>query len=145
MKKSSAGNKIALAALCALLIAGCGLKANPVPLASTGARSQAGQALAVSAESGEAVLNWRLESADRVRYTLVERSTLGSTGNICRDCPRTFEPINRLEAANAGESRLEYRFSDSSVEKGKTYSYRLQLCDAAGVCRESQTVEIDFQ
>lgn len=145
MKKSSAGNKIALAALCALLLVGCGLKANPVPPASAGAQNPADQELAVSAQGDAAVLNWRLESANRVRYTLIERSTLGSPGNLCRDCPRTFERIGRLEAQNAGANGPEYRFSDVSAEKGKTYSYRLQLCDEAGVCRESQTVEIDFQ
>lgn len=136
---------MALATLFALLLLGCGLKANPVPLASTGAPGLADQALAVSAAPDAAVLNWRLASSDRVRYTLIERSTLGSPGNLCRDCPRTFERIGRLEAQNAGANGPEYRFSDVSAEKGKTYSYRLQLCDEAGVCRESQTVEIDFQ
>ena len=145
MKRRSAGNNIALAALCALLLAGCGLKANPVPPASVAAQREAVQALAVSAEGGAAVLKWRLTSSDRVSYALIERSTLGTTGNICRDCPRTFEQIERLPADSAGEKSREYRFSDSSVEKGKTYSYRLQLCDENGVCRESQAVEIDFK
>jgi hypothetical protein len=124
---------------------GCGLKSNPVPPASVAAQSKVVQAPAVSAEEGAAVLNWRLTSSDRVSYTLIERSTLGTTGNICRDCPRTFEQIDRLPADSAGEKSREYRFSDSSVEKGKTYSYRLQLCDENDVCRESQTVEIDFK
>jgi hypothetical protein len=145
LKKRSAGNRITLCALCALLLTGCGLKANPVPLASAPAQNRASQALAVSAEGGAAVLNWRLESSDRVSYTLIERSTLGTTGNICRDCPRTFEPIDRLPADSTGEKSREYRFVDSSVGKGNTYSYRLQLCDETGVCRESQTVEIDFK
>ena len=145
MKKFLIKNSIGLAALCALLLLGCGLKANPVPSVSGAASNGAVQELAVSNEKGEAVLSWRLASSDRVSYTLIERSTLGSTGNICRDCPRTFEPIDRLPADNDGEKSREYRFVDSSVGKGKTYSYRLQLCEETGVCRESQTVEIDFK
>lgn len=145
MKKRSAGNRIGLSALCALLLMGCGLKANPVPPVSTAARGGTVQKLTVSTEGVAAVLSWWLASSDRVSYTVIERSTLGSTGNICRDCPRTFEPIDRLPADNAGEKSREYRFVDSSVGKGKTYSYRLQLCEETGVCRESQTVEIDFK
>ncbi|HOD64558.1 MAG TPA: hypothetical protein PKO04_09865 [Smithellaceae bacterium] len=138
-------NSIGPAALCALLLLGCGLKANPVAPASGAARGGTVQKPSVAAEGGAAVLSWRLSSSDRVSYTIIERSTLGSAGNICRDCPRTFEPIDRLPADNAGEKSREYRFVDSSVGKGKTYSYRLQLCEETGVCRESQTVEIDFK
>ena len=145
MKKFLIKNSIGPAALCALLLLGCGLKANPVPSVSGAASNGAAQELAVSNEKGAAVLIWRLASSDRVSYTIIERSTLGSAGNICRDCPRTFEPIDRLPADNAGEKSREYRFVDSSVGKGKTYSYRLQLCEETGVCRESQTVEIDFK
>jgi hypothetical protein len=38
-----------------------------------------------------------------------------------------------------------YRFVDALAQKGSVYSYRLKLCDEAGVCRESKTVEIDFK
>jgi len=145
LKRSSAGNKTVLLVLCVFMLAGCGLKADPVPPASSGVQNGAHQTLAVSAEKDAAVLHWRLASSGRIRYMIVERSTLGTRGNVCRDCPRTFEPIDRMAADDAGKSGREYRFSDLSVEKGKTYSYRLQLCDEGDVCRESQTVEIDFQ
>ena len=144
MKKLLIKNSIGPAALCALLLLGCGLKANPVAPASNAAASSAVQELAVSNEKGAAVLSWRLASSGHLGYILIERSTLGAPGNRCRDCPRALEPIDRLPADNAGEKSREYRFVDSSVGQGETYSYRLQLCDEGDVCRESSTVEIEF-
>lgn len=75
----------------------------------------------------------------------IERSQLGGAGNACKDCPRTFERIGQLPVLKARSEKDDYKYTDSIVEKGKTYSYRLKLCDDAGNCRESQTAEIDFK
>ena len=127
-------------------MAGCGLKANPVPPASAVSQNQGEQKLTVSADGKAIVLTWQLQNpVGMISYINIEKSQLGSAGNICRDCPRTFEKIGQLPVLNVKNEKNEYRFADSLVEKGKIYSYRLKLCDEADVCRESQTVEIDFK
>ncbi len=129
-----------------LLVAGCGLKANPTPSASAVEPKQGKQKLTVSADGNAVVLTWQMQNPDeKISHTTIEKSQLGSTGNICRDCPRTFEKIGQLQVLNVKNEKSDYRFADSLVEKGKIYSYRLKLCDKADVCRESQTVEIDFK
>lgn len=146
MKKGLVKNKILFGIVLILLMAGCGLKANPVPPASAVSQNQGGQKLTVSADGKAIVLTWQLQNqAGMLSHINIEKSQLGSAGNICRDCPRIFEKIGQLQVLNAKNEKNEYRFADLLVEKGKIYSYRLKLCDEAGVCRESQTVEIDFK
>ena len=127
-------------------MAGCGLKANPVPPASAVSQNQGKQKLTVSAAGNAVVLTWQLQNqAGILSHIIIEKSQLGSAGNICRDCPQTFEKIGQMQAENAKNEKKEYRFDDLLVEKGKIYSYRLKLYDDAGICRESQIVEIDFK
>ena len=145
LRKVSAKNKILWGLVFALFIAGCGLKANPVPQASVGASHQAQQKLTVSADGNAVLLVWQLQNQSGTRYMNIERSKLGSAGNICRDCPRTFERMGRLPVEDAKKMNQAYRFVDLLAQKGSLYSYRLKLCDEAGECRESQTVEIDFK
>jgi hypothetical protein len=146
LKSVSVKNKILVCLMMAILITGCGLKANPVPPAPPGSQEQSEQKLASSADGNAVVLIWRLQnSARKISYVNIERSELGSAGNICRDCPRTFRKIGQLPVSNVKQEKNEYRFADSLAEKGKIYSYRLRLCDEAGVCQESKTVEIDFK
>lgn len=145
MRSISAKNKILWSLIFALFITGCGLKANPVPQASVGVSREAQQKLTVSAEGNAVLLVWQLQNQSGIRDMYIERSKLGSAGNICRDCPRTFERMGRLPVEDAKKMNQAYRFVDSFAQKGSVYSYRLKLCDDAGVCRESQTVEIDFK
>ncbi len=146
MKKFSAKNKIFFGLALIFLVTGCGLKANPAPSASAVIPNKGEQKLTVSTDGNAVVLTWQMQNPDgKIKHTTIEKSQLGSTGNICRDCPRTFEKIGQLQVLNANNKKSEYRFADSLVEKGKIYSYRLKLCDEAGVCRESQIVEIDFK
>ena len=146
MKKRLVKNKILFCFILVLLMAGCGLKANPVPLESAVSQNQNKQKLTVSADGKTIVLTWQLQNqAGMLSYIIIEKSQLGSAGNICRDCPRRFEKIGHLQAVNTKNEKKEYRFDDLRVEKGKIYSYRLKLCDEADICRESQTVEIDFK
>lgn len=143
MKKNSAKNNILLGFLFTLLVIGCGLKANPAPKALAVPQNQIAQKLTALQVGTDVVLTWRLENTDgKIGYVNVERSQLGGAGNICRNCPRTFASIGRLTFHDV---KNEYRFTDSLVEKGNIYNYRLKLCDKSDVCRESQTVEIDYK
>lgn len=144
MKKLSAKNKVLWSLVLAILLTGCGLKANPVPLVSVGQKNQVAQELTASADGNSVVLTWTLpDSPVKISYIDVERSQLGSSGNVCRDCPRQFDKIGQLIVDDSKKN--EYRFADALVEKGQTYSYRLKLCDENTVCNESQTVETDFK
>ena len=143
MKSVSTKNKIIFSLVLAVLLIGCGLKTNPVPYASSVSQKQVEQKLTVTATEKEVVLQWQLQNPDgTTRYMNIEKSTLGSAGNICKDCPRTFERIGQLPVKVENN---QYRFIDSLVEKGRIYSYRLKLCDEYGACSESQTVETEFK
>ena len=121
----------------------CGLKANPVPSISPVAPDQNGKKMSVSVSENAVVLTWRFQDPKgELRYMNVERSRLGSAGNTCRDCPRTFERIGQL-TVKGGQN--EYRYADANVEKGNVYSYRLKICSEIGVCYESQIVEIEYK
>jgi len=128
----------------ALLLAGCGLKANPLPAHSVALPPVAAPKPAAAMEDNAVVLTWRMSDASGdIRYVGVEKSSLGDIDKICRNCPRTYESIGRLPVPDAANDVC--RFADARVEKGKGYSYRLKLCDASGVCRESEAAEIDFK
>ena len=144
MKKDSARHKLLLGLAVIMILAGCGLKANPVAPMSVAAGSDAQQILIASIDKNAVALTWRMKRPDgRIRYVEIEKSQLGSPGNTCRDCPRVFDKIGQLTVHDA--KKEEYRFMDHSVEAGKIYSYRLRLCEETGACRESSTVEIDFK
>ncbi|MDD4240881.1 MAG: hypothetical protein PHG54_05580 [Smithellaceae bacterium] len=144
MRKNSAGNKIIFCFIMALVLAGCGLKANPSPAPSAATVPPAAPKPAAAIEDNAVVLTWRMpDTSGDIRYVGVEKSSLGDTDKICRNCPRAYKNIGRLPAQ--GSAKDVCRFADAQVEKGKVYSYRLKLCDASGVCRESEAAEIDFK
>lgn len=144
MKKNSVKNKPLWALVLVLLLAGCGLKANPQPLLTAALQMPVVQTLTATVAENTIVLTWTLnDPAGRTSYISIERSRLGSPGNACKDCPRTFEKIGQLRVDD--RKKNEYSFTDSLVEKSQTYSYRLKLCDEAQMCSESQTVEADMK
>lgn len=143
MKKNSAKNNILLGFLLTLLAIGCGLKANPEPKAFALSQNQIVQKLTALQVGTDVVLTLRLENTDgKIGYVNVEKSQLDGSGNFCGNCPRAFVTIGRL---TFDDLKNECRYTDSLVEKGNTYNYRIKLCDKADVCLESQTVEIDFK
>ena len=128
---------------------GCGLKGNPVSLSVASDHQQIVQNMkAVS--SGEAViLKWDFYDKDvKINYIAIERSEVGSAGNECKDCPRTFErvglvPVKEMRAENKKTRILS--FTDNKVVRGKIYNYRIMLCDDSGVCLEGAAAEINFK
>jgi len=146
LKKVLVKNKILFGLILILLATGCGLKGNPEPYASTVPIKKTEQNLSVAANGNAVALTWRLQNPDgKISYMNVEKSELGSAGNVCKDCPRNFEQISQLPVVNVKTEKNEYQFSDANVSRGKVYSYRLKMCEENGVCHESQTVEIDYQ
>lgn len=138
MKKDSAGNKIILCIVAMMLLAGCGLKSNPAPAATGINRGQDEQTLSALAKDGVVDLTWTFTGLN-YSHVKIEKSELGATGSICRNCPRTYTEIADLSVKN------ENRFVDRSVEKGKSYGYRLNWCDETGTCRPSRAVQVDLE
>lgn len=144
LKKISVKNKILFCLIFAVGLTGCGLKTNPIPLTSADFQSQNGQEISATADGNTIVLTWLFQDrTGKTSYINIEKSQSGSAEKFCRDCPRLFEKIDQLPVNEI--KKKEYRFVDSQVEKGKIYSYRLKLCSEAGICRESQTAEIEFK
>jgi hypothetical protein len=127
---------------------GCGIKGNPVIASAPDPTQIVRNIKAVS--SGDAViLNWDFYDKDfRIDYIAVEKSEAGSAGNECKDCPRTFERAGLVPVKETAQKNNEYKslsFSDKKVVRGKTYNYRLMLCDDFNTCYESSTAEINFK
>jgi hypothetical protein len=136
-------DKLLFCLMMVICLTGCGLKANPVPSSFAILPVQNEKKMAVTISENTIVLTWRFQDPKGdLRYMNIEKSRLGSAGNTCRDCPRTFERIGQLIVK---DDKNEYRFTDSNVEKGSVYSYRLKICSEIGVCRESQVVEIEYK
>jgi hypothetical protein len=138
LKKLSAGNKSVFVSIAILLAAGCGLKGNPAPQTSGVPAAQKQVTLAAALKDDAVVLTWQNKKEDD-SHANIEKSELGTTGNICRDCPRTYARTAQVSLKNNS------RFVDKSVEKGKSYSYRIALCDENANCRSSQAVDIDVK
>ena len=138
MKRLSFGNKIILGLMIILMAAGCGLKANPSPVVSKEDPEQKNIKLGIVYQDDAIILTWPAVKR-AYRHIIVEKSELGSAGNVCKDCPRTFTGIADLPAGN------ENRYVDRLVEKNKSYSYRLKMCEDSGYCWQSQIVETDIK
>jgi hypothetical protein len=121
-----------------LLAAACGLKGNPVSQKTAEDLTQEESKLTAIVNNESVELTWS-NAKEEDSHVNIERSELGSTGNVCRNCPRSYTRIAQLPL------KTNSRFIDLSVEKGKSYSYRLGLCDKAGSCRQSLAVEIEFK
>ena len=105
---------------------------------------------AVSSDNA-VILKWDFYDKDsKVTHIAIEKSEVGSAGNECKYCPRTFKRVGQVPVKPLGEDgqKKEYSslsFKDKEVEHGKTYNYRLMLCDDSNVCLESSAAEINFK
>jgi predicted small lipoprotein YifL len=132
-----------------ILFTGCGLKGNPVALSTVPDNHQIVQNMKAVSSDDAIILTWDFYDKDsKISYIDIEKSEVGSAGNECKDCPRTFErlgqvPIKRIRPENKESNMLS--FTDKKVAKGKTYNYRLMLCDDSSVCLEGAATEINIK
>ena len=131
------------------LFTGCGLKGNPVSLSAVSEQRSMAQNMKAVLSEDAVILKWDFYDKDaRISYIDIEKSEVGSAGNECKDCPRTFEriaqvPVKRIRPENRESNILS--FTDKKVVKGKTYNYRLMLCDDSSVCLEGAETEINIK
>jgi hypothetical protein len=149
LKRTQGENRVFVCLVLLVVISGCGLKANPEAM-----RSMPDYRLIVkdmqAISSDEAViLKWNFQDMDgKINYINIEKSEVGSAGNECKDCPRTFERISQMQIKevildNKVSSAMSY--TDKKVAKGKIYNYRLILCEDAGICLEATAAEINYK
>ncbi len=149
MKKVQVKYRIFYYLILLIFIVACGLKANPVSLSAGPDYQQIVKNLAaVSADDG-ITLKWDFyDKSGLINYINIEKSEVGSAGNDCKDCPRTFERIGQIpvtEPVTEDKKIKTFNFTDKKVELGKIYNYRLMLCDDGGLCREASGVEANFK
>ena len=132
-----------------ILFTGCGLKGNPVSLSVVSEQRSIAQNMKAVLSEDAIILKWDFYDKDaKISYINIEKSEVGSAGNECKDCPRTFEriaqvPVKGIRPENKESNKLS--FTDKKVVKGKTYNYRLMLCDDSSVCLEGAATEINIK
>lgn len=146
MKKTK--SKIFVMAMALIVFSGCGIKSNPVPAVSLADyRSLVGNIQAVSKDDA-VLLSWELnDKKGAINNIFIERSRPGEAGSECPGCPQAFERIGHIQIDRPWFSREQVRkfdYADKKAEKGKTYNYRLMLCDEAGVCQDKSAAQINF-
>jgi hypothetical protein len=128
---------------------GCGLKGNPVSLSAASDHRKIVQNMKAVSSGDAVILKWDFYDKNvKITYIIIERSEVGSAGNECKDCPRTFErvglvPVKGIRLENKESNILS--FTDKKVVQGKIYNYRLMLCDDSDVCLEGSAAEINFK
>ncbi len=132
-----------------VILTGCGLKGNPVVLTSVIDYKNLVKNMEVSMLNDSVVLRWDFCDKDGIiNDIIVEKSEVGSAGNECKNCPRTYERLGRIsvkESSGKDKNIQAFNFTDKKVEKGKIYNYRLMLCNADSSCTEASNTEINFK
>lgn len=149
MKRAKGKNSVFVCLMLLFVIIGCGLKSNPQAMRSIPDYRLIVKDMQAIPGDDAVMLKWNFQDRDgKINYINIEKSEVGSAGNECKDCPRTFDRINQMQIKgiildNKVPSILSY--TDKEVVKGKIYNYRLILCDDAGVCQEASAAEINYK
>jgi hypothetical protein len=135
---------------CLIIIAnftGCGVKGNPVVLSKEPDDAMIIRNFKAASSNSAVELQWYCQGKDsKNNYIAVERSEVGSPGNECKSCSRTYERIGQVLLKEVKQENKKYiSFTDKKVTQGKTYNYRLLLCNEFNNCFENATTEINFK
>lgn len=133
-----------------VVLTGCGFKANPVPYPLITVQKPVTENMEAVSVGDEVVLKWNFEDKNgAIDFIRIERSEVGTPGNECKDCPRTFTGIGQIKVREEKtidkEQQRALSFTDTKAVKGNIYNYRLMLCEENGNCSEASTAEINFK
>jgi hypothetical protein len=136
--------------LCLIMFAifyGCGIKSNPVSFKSVSDDALIIRNLKAAIDGDAVILQWHFNGGDLKDHDIaIEKSEAGGAGNECPNCPKTFERVGRIAVkALKQENEGYYRYIDKEVIKGKTYYYRLLLCEGFNNCSEKAVTKINFE
>ena len=148
MKRVPVKYSISACLMTLIIFTGCGLKGNPVSLSAVSDQQLIVQNMKAISSGDAVILKWDFYDKDaKINYIDIERSEVGSAGNECKDCPRTFKRIGQIMVRGMTENKEPniHSFTDKKVVKQKTYNYRLMLCDGSNMCLEGATTEINFK
>jgi hypothetical protein len=148
LRKFPAKNSFSIVALL-FILTGCGLKGNPVLYPVMPDTIPVIENMEALSMGDDVVLKWNFrDKKGLISYIKIERSEIGTIGNECKDCPRTFTGIGQITVKEGKSTDKEQRglsFTDAKAIKGNIYNYRLMLCEENGNCSESATAEINFK
>jgi hypothetical protein len=135
---------------CLIIIAnftGCGVKGNPVVLNKDPVDAMIIRNFKAASSNSAVELQWYCQDKNsKINYIAVEKSESGSSGNECKGCPRKYERIGQVLMKEVKQGNNEHiSFLDKKVTQGKTYNYRLLLCNEFNKCFENAATEIDFK
>jgi len=149
LKKNPAKYSVFYCLILLIIVTGCGLKGNPIASTSVIDYKNLVKNMEASMLNDSVVLKWDFYNKDGIiNYILIEKSEVGSAGNECKGCPRTYERIGKIfvkESAREDKKFKAFNFTDKKVERDKTYNYRLMLCDNDAFCSEASNTEINFK
>ncbi len=122
----------------ALMLAGCGLKADPRP--KTAAPPEVIRDLIVKDTALGALLEWRLAGdAGQTTGFRVQRAEINQA---CPTCPQRYVPIASLTRGEAAQKQggATFRFLDRDARANIAYSWRVSACQDKGGCLDSAPV-----
>ncbi len=136
---------LALCIVGAVLTAGCGVKAPPVPPQRS--RPEAVTDLSYKLADGRVTLSWTVPPAGKrkgseIAGCTVYRSKRAPEGSECIDCSAAFEPAAEVAAGKdtsdqAGPQRLGY---SEDLSPGAEYAYQVICRTAAGTDRQESNI-----
>lgn len=149
MKRTQWENSLFVYLVLLVVISGCGLKGNPKPMQSITDYKMIVKDMQAITSDEAVILKWNFQDIDgKVDYINIEKSEVGTAGNECKDCPRTFQKISQMQIKGVILDAKVFSgmsYTDKQVVKGRIYNYRLILCDNAGICRETAVAEINYK
>lgn len=125
--------------MAAILVQGCGLKADPFPSQIKPLKPVAD--LTLQEKLGGIFIQWRVQEqpVPMMRFKIM-RSEFGTEGRGCAGCPPDEVRIADLVS---GETKLVsiggdvFGYQDTNLQSGRLYRYRVIGCDRGGSCSEA--------